>query len=189
MGCPMSGTIANTGVLSASLADMCNVSGSMGAQHWYRIAGVLPTGTANYVQLELWDNTGVFAGGTVHTGTFPITGVETDYNTCGVCVRGVGDKGGTTSKEYFGTSGSVTVTAFGPAPDAFQASVDNIGFVEVDTTMHAPVTGGCTATVAHSARSMARRPTSAPAAPEPVAVAVAVAAVAAAVAAAAAAAA
>src|SRR4051812_47624084 len=62
--CPMPASTANPGALTASKAEMCNVSGSMGAAHWYKLAAALP-GTMNYVQVELWDKTGAFAGGLV----------------------------------------------------------------------------------------------------------------------------
>src|SRR5262249_52916122 len=113
----------------------------------------LPTGAMSYVQLELWDNTGAFAGGLVHTGTFQISGVETDYNTCGVCIRGIGDKGATDAKEYFGTSGTVNVTAVGSNGAPISATISNVGFVEIDANMHKPVAGGCMAHLANTAVS------------------------------------
>ena len=148
--CPLPGTTADTGTLTATAAQRCTVPGSMGQAHWFRLATTLPSGAMDYIQLELWDNTGAFAGTTVHTGTFQITGVETDYQTCGVCVRGLGDKGSTGQKEYFATSGTVTVTAVGAGGTPISATVSNIGFVEIDATMHKPVAGGCTANVARA---------------------------------------
>src|SRR5277367_178127 len=74
---------------NAVMAEECNVPGSQGATHWYRGFGQLP-GDMEYVQLELWDNQGVFTGTTVVPGTYTIMGSDADYNTCGVCVRGLG---------------------------------------------------------------------------------------------------
>lgn len=146
--CPMPAASTDAGALTASKAQMCNVSGSMGASHWYKLAAALPDST-NYVQVELWDNQGVFAGGPVHPGTFTISGNEADFTKCGVCVRGLGAKGVTgQQKEYFATGGTVNVTAVGTNGQPISATLSNISFVEIDATTHQLVTGGCTATVA-----------------------------------------
>src|SRR5215470_5800807 len=72
--CPMPATMPDTGTLGALKAQLCNVSGSMGHAHWYRLSAVLPGSSMSDVQLELWDGRGAFAGTPVHTGTFTITG-------------------------------------------------------------------------------------------------------------------
>src|SRR5512140_1551881 len=69
--CPMPAMTSDAGVMTATKAQMCNVSGSMGKSHWYRVAATLP-GSMNVVQVELWDGYGAFAGGTVKTGSFPV---------------------------------------------------------------------------------------------------------------------
>jgi hypothetical protein len=107
----------------------------------------------DYVQLDLWDNKGAFAGGTVKPGTYQITGNDAAYATCGVCVRGLGDKGSAGQKEYFATGGTVTVTAVGAAGQPLAATMSNITLGEVDATSHALVTSGCTASVAHTQMS------------------------------------
>src|ERR1041384_6475407 len=63
--CPMPMAQADTGPLAASKAQMCNVPGSMGKSHWYKLAAQMP-GTMDYVQVELWDQHGVFTGGAGH---------------------------------------------------------------------------------------------------------------------------
>lgn len=141
--CPMPMATADTGALSAAKTQMCNYPGSMGQQHWYRAFATLPGATTNYVQVELYDQIGAFAGTTVHTGSFP---VDPDPASCGVCVRGLGDKGATDAKEYFATSGMVNVTAIGASGATLTVALSNIGFVELDANRH-PVSGGCTATV------------------------------------------
>src|SRR4051812_10749448 len=85
--CPLPDQMADTGSLAATAAQHCNVSGTAGAMHWYRVASALPSGAMDYVQIELWDNKGAFAAGAVHTGTFTISGADADFSTCGVCVR------------------------------------------------------------------------------------------------------
>ena len=97
--CPLPSSMPDMGALSALKAQRCNVNGTMGAQKWYRLSATLASG--DVVQLELWPASGAFTGA-VTTGTFP---VETDYNTCGICVRAIGDKGAAGAKEYFGTGG------------------------------------------------------------------------------------
>ena len=137
----MPATTSDAGALTATKAQMCNVSGSMGKSHWYRVAATLP-GSMNLVQVELWDGYGAFAGGTVKTGSFP---VDTTFGACGVCVRGLGTEGAT-SKEYFATGGTVNVTAVGGNGAPISAMLSNITFAEVDAT-HKAVSNGCTASV------------------------------------------
>ena len=142
--CPMPMTSADAGALSAIKSQLCNVPMSGGAQHWYRLFATLPGSTTNYVQIELYDQVGAFAGGPVKTGTFP---VDTNPQSCGVCVRGLGDKGGTDAMEYFATSGMVNVTMVGAAGTEIQATLSNVTFAEVDTN-RAVMTSGCAATLA-----------------------------------------
>jgi hypothetical protein len=140
--CPMAEMTADVGTLPALTAQRCNVVGSMGQLKWYRLAATLADGAI--VQLELYDGVGAFAGGTVRTGTFPI---ETDFGNCGVCLRALGDKGGSTETEYFGSGGMVTVTEIGGAGAPISATVTDAILTEVDAS-HAAVNGGCTAMVA-----------------------------------------
>jgi hypothetical protein len=91
--CAMESSIADTGALTSSKTQRCNVQGSSGARKWYRMMVALPGSPTDIVQLELWDGQGAFSGGAVRTGTFQLTGAELDYQTCGVCLRAVGDKG------------------------------------------------------------------------------------------------
>jgi hypothetical protein len=146
--CSLPATTPATGTLTATKAQRCTVPGSMGQKHWYRLAGVLPSGPADYVQLDLWDQTGGFGAGPVTTGTYTIMGPDAAYGTCGVCGRAMGDKGANTQKEYFATSGTVNVTAVGTGGAPFTATLTNLGLVEVDPTTRTPVTGGCTANIA-----------------------------------------
>jgi len=140
--CPVEDAVPDAGTLTALKAELCNVSGSMGARKWYRLSATLIDGTV--VQLELYDAAGPFAGGTVRTGTFP---VDTTFGQCGVCLRAIGDKGMETETEYFGTGGSVNITAVGTNGQPISATVSGATFAEVNTD-HAPVSGGCTAALA-----------------------------------------
>jgi hypothetical protein len=140
--CPFPATTADTGAMVATKAELCNVPGSMGAQHWYKLSASI-AGSMNYVEVNLYDKVGAFAGVAVHTGTFP---VETAFGTCGVCVRGLADKGAATAKEYVAIGGSVMVTALGPAGQPISATLSNVTFAEVNAS-HSPVSNGCTAAV------------------------------------------
>jgi hypothetical protein len=146
--CPMPVAMAETGMLGALKAQMCNVTGSMGQSHWYRLSATLPDSPMSYVQLELWDGHGAFSGVAVHTGTFAITGADAAATTCGVCVRGLGDKGGTNATEYFATGGTVEVTAIGGDGAPIAATLTDLSFVEVAPASHLPVGDGCTAALA-----------------------------------------
>jgi hypothetical protein len=128
--------------MGATKAELCNVPGSQGATHWYKLSATIP-GSMTYVEINLYDQVGAFAGVAVHTGTFP---VDTSFASCGVCVRGLADKGAATAKEYFATAGSVNVTALGPAGQPISATLSNVTFAEVNAT-HGLVSSGCTAAV------------------------------------------
>jgi hypothetical protein len=141
--CPLPATTPDTGPLAATKAELCNVSGSMGKQHWYKLSATLP-GSMSYVEVDLYDQFGAFAGGPVHIGTFP---VDTAFATCGVCVRGLANKGVAGEKEYLATAGNVNVTAVGAAGQPISATLSNVTFAEVNAS-HAAVSNGCTAAVA-----------------------------------------
>jgi hypothetical protein len=143
--CSLPETTADAGNLTASKAQQCNVPGTQGTKKWYRVAAALP-GSMDYVQIELWDGRGAFAAGAVAVGTYPLTGAELDPATCGVCVRGLGDKGAATQKEYFASSGQVQVTAIGGGGAAVSVTLTNATFHEIDAAK-AAVSGGCTAAV------------------------------------------
>jgi hypothetical protein len=142
--CPLAATEADMGMLTAAKAELCNQMGSMGKVHWYKVAATFPDNAMNFLEVDLWDQDGAFTGGAAKTGTFP---VDTDYDSCGVCVHGLGGTG-TAQKEYFATGGMVTVGQIGAAGTPIQVSISNDAFAEVDATEHKAVASGCTATLA-----------------------------------------
>ncbi|HWO26571.1 MAG TPA: hypothetical protein VNO30_47910 [Kofleriaceae bacterium] len=146
--CALPDSTADAGNLAATKAQQCNVPGSAGTKKWYRVAATLP-GTMDYVQIELWDGRGAFGAGAVAPGTYPISGAELNPTTCGICVRGLGDKGAATQKEYFATGGTVQVTSVGGAGTAVSVTLTNATFAEIDAAK-ATVAGGCTATVSRA---------------------------------------
>lgn len=151
--CALPASEADAGSVTALEAQRCNVSGSHGATHWYRMLAALPSGAMDIVQLELWPNHGAFAGGDVHTGTFTITGDDADPVKCGVCVRAVGHHGDAASQMlYFATAGTVQVDSFGDAPIAFTASITSATFDQVTAT-GAPASPSCPVALAHVAVS------------------------------------
>lgn len=145
--CPLAAAMGDAGSLSALKSQRCNVPGTMGTKKWYRLSATLPGAPTDIVQLELWDGQGVFAGTTVKTGTYQITGAELAYGTCGVCLRAAGDKGTAGAKTYFATGGTVEVTSVGAAGTALTAKITNATFAEVNST-NAKVPGGCTTALA-----------------------------------------
>ena len=145
--CPIAASTADLGAMAATKANMCNEPQTMGRMHWYKLATAMPGGT-DVIELGLWDGLGAFKNGTAHIGTFTIAGEDAVFSTCGVCVRAVGDKGASGSKEYFATGGTVNVTAMGTDGQQLAATLSNLTMVEVDPTTHKPVASGCAATVA-----------------------------------------
>src|SRR4051812_48540846 len=59
--CALPTTEADAGNVSALAAQRCNVPGSMGAKHWWRLLGSMSSDAMDIVQLELWPNLGAFA--------------------------------------------------------------------------------------------------------------------------------
>jgi len=95
--------------------------------------------------LKLTAGKGVFAGG-VATGTFTISGVDSGYLTCGLCVHIIADivAGTGPSKFYFADSGTVTLTSTAP----IMGSATNLHFTAVDINSGAKIADGCDATMA-----------------------------------------
>ena len=136
----------DAGDLTATYAQRCNVSGSMGTQNWYRLVATLP-GSDDVVQLELWPNRGAFAG-PVAPGTFELAGDDLDFLTCGVCLRAMGDKGLPTERELFAVSGTVVIEEVSSVAEApFSATITNASVAEIDADKTI-VEGGCTLDVA-----------------------------------------
>lgn len=143
--CPLAATLGNVGTQMAWKANRCNVPGTMGAQKWYRLSAAVPGSPGDYIQLDLWPNTGAYQGGAVTTGTKTIGAADAAFSTCGVCARAIGDKTGT-SKEYLASAGSVNVTSI---TTTLSATLTNVSFVEVSGTARTAVAGGCAAALAN----------------------------------------
>ena len=95
--------------------------------------------------VKLVPGNGPFAGGPVTTGTFPITGVDTDYNDCGACTHVIADivAGSGPSKFYFADAGTLTISSLSP----LAGSAQNLRLVETDISTGTPVANGCTTTI------------------------------------------
>ena len=93
--------------------------------------------------IKLVNGQGVFAGG-LATGTFTISGVDADYNNCGLCVHIIADivAGQGPAKFYFAKSGTVTLTS----TTKVAGSAMNLHFNEVNL-MTGAVIPGCEATM------------------------------------------
>lgn len=144
--CSLPSSIPDTGMLTAFKAQRCNVPMSQGLKKWYRLSALVPNSTNDYIQLDLWPETGGYTGA-VTTGSKTIGGGDAAYNTCGVCGRGRGDKTQASDKEYFATAGTVNVTAIGAGGQTLSATLTNLTLVEVNSASHAPVASGCMATL------------------------------------------
>jgi hypothetical protein len=111
------------------------------------------------IYVELWDGFGAFAAGPARTGTFTISGDETDYDTCGVCVLVLANyANNTAAKMLAATSGTVTVTSIGTAAGQTTAvTLTNISFTEIalqaDQTYQAVAGSTCTSPISNAALS------------------------------------
>lgn len=95
--------------------------------------------------IKLTPGKGVFAGGALTTGSFPITGADARFADCGLCTNIIADivTGQGPTKFYYTDSGTVTLTA----TDPIAGSAQNLHFVEIDINNGLAVPGGCTTTV------------------------------------------
>jgi hypothetical protein len=105
------------------------------------------------IYVELWDDYGAFLGGHAAPGTFPITGDELSYATCGVCVFTLAnvDANGAPQKFLLATSGTVTIEQVSDdAGDPLAFTTTNILFTEVDPDQFEPVGSDCPSPLAHA---------------------------------------
>jgi len=101
------------------------------------------TSTRDVVYVQLKGGRGAFAAGAPVPGTYPLTGADAAYGTCGVCVTLIGDlvPGQGPTQFHFATGGTVTVSS---APGRLTGSVSGVTFGELDLTSETLVPGGCT---------------------------------------------
>jgi hypothetical protein len=72
--------------------------------------------TPDAVQIELYAGFGAFTSAPIQPGTYPLTGAELNYATCGVCVRLLTDisMGSASDAGYLATGGTLTITSVTP---------------------------------------------------------------------------
>ncbi|HVK78848.1 MAG TPA: hypothetical protein VM734_36360 [Kofleriaceae bacterium] len=150
--CGLAASIPDAGTIAPATAERRNQPGSMGAAKYHVAYATLP-GSTDRVQIELWDGLGAFAGGVARAGTFPLTGAELSYDTCGVCVRAIAEHGTPSAQEFLAKAGSVTVTAIGAPGSPLTVSVTGVDFGQVDATTMLPMATGCQASLAGAAMS------------------------------------
>jgi hypothetical protein len=102
------------------------------------------------VAIELYNDVGVFAGMSgFPAGTYTLDATETQYRTCGLCVRIFGDVQGNVDPDrghYFATGGTVTITEVGEVGGRFKVTLDDVTFTHVTISgdfTSTPVGDGC----------------------------------------------
>ncbi|MCE9578115.1 MAG: hypothetical protein K8W52_33625 [Deltaproteobacteria bacterium] len=97
--------------------------------------------------LNLRVGRGAFAGGDPAPGTYPITGADADFDTCGACLTLIGDlvAGQGPTQFYFATGGTVTLTS---TAGHLTGSAADVTLQELDINSSQLVKGGCTSRVA-----------------------------------------
>jgi len=132
------GTVSATAIVAAQVPGQAPLI--------YSLSGATPATAkqplADWSYVELWDGYGVFSAGTAQAGTFAITGDETAYSTCGVCLFTLADDAdGTLANAahlLFATSGTVIVHSVGATVGApLEIEVQDATFDEVDPTTFA----------------------------------------------------
>ena len=149
-GAPPVTCLASSDYGSATLAmQYGEISGTPATPTYISVLGsinadAMPDGFA----VELYKGQGAFTGEIV-PGTYPLSGAELNYATCGVCVRLFTDYDGSAFvDDYFATGGTVTITQVNPR---FEGSVSNIPFehatIDEMTFQSTPPAGACTSAV------------------------------------------
>ncbi len=111
--------------------------------------GGLNTNGDDLIIMQLFENFGPFTSG-LTTGTFDISGSETDFNSCGVCVRVFADidpNTGVPQQQFMATSGTVTVTNI---DQGLSGVLDNLTFSEIELSQQTGqtfVSGGCSTSI------------------------------------------
>src|SRR5262245_60089335 len=84
--CPVASSLGALGAVTGEAEDI-----NQGGRKITFVHDLVPTYPKDVLQVALIDNLGTFAEGTIEAGTYPITGEETSFLTCGVCVNVIGD--------------------------------------------------------------------------------------------------
>jgi hypothetical protein len=116
-------------------------------------------GDQDQVVIQLYRGFSVFTTGAIQPGTYPITGDELNYASCGVCVRIFADRalgGGRPLQDMMATGGTLVVTEVGTAGSGvFRAELQDASFehVRIDSMSFesSPVNDGCVTEISHLA--------------------------------------
>jgi len=153
--CGVASTQGDLGTITA--AGSVTSQGQQGLNIYSLIAATPDTAAdpaPDAIYIELWDNYGAFLNGTARTGTFPISGDELSYQTCGVCVFTLADVDPNNGPTHLllATGGSVTVNAVSTTlGGALSVQVQGVAFQEVDAQNFQPVPGSsCTSPVSNA---------------------------------------
>ena len=107
-------------------------SGSSAQPHVISYGGAL-NADIDALRLILFQGYGGFGSGDIRPGTYTITGADTKFSTCGICVLvQTNNMGQTFADWYAATSGTVTLTSTGTnGTGTFSGSLSNVSLVHV----------------------------------------------------------
>jgi len=108
-------------------------SGEDASLHEIFFIGALDANTpGDYLYIDLYEMFGAFEGGPIATGTFPLTGDDSAYSTCGACVMLAAqvDDAGNVDDWYFARSGILNLTS---VTTRLTGSLQNVMFYRVKT--------------------------------------------------------
>lgn len=100
------------------------------------------------VFVSMFNNQGLFASG-YRTGTFPLTGIDTDPIDCSLCVVLLRrDADNQVDKLLIASAGSAEITSIDPPGGKLTGRIADAPMRQVDPQTGADVPGGCTTTLA-----------------------------------------
>lgn len=138
--CGVASSYGALGMLTGEAGNVLQQGSTTARTHYLQVP--TPSSAAqtarDYVIIELWDGYGGFGTSPARTGTFTLSGAETDYDTCGICVLLAADVGANgATKLLLATSGTVNITSIGTAAgQTTQATLTGASFVEISYDMN-----------------------------------------------------
>ena len=129
-------------------------SGSSATPHEETWLGALNADQDTLV-IQLYQGFGGFGSGDVRTGTFPLTGADGVYSTCGACVFMATNVGSNSFADYyFATAGSLTLTS---VTGTLSGSLSGVTLTHVGSDAQGnpsdTAVGDCTSTIASASFS------------------------------------
>jgi hypothetical protein len=135
-GCTTMATWGDQGPVDGNASESIDLLS--GEAYRKLFVGPLEGVPGDHLVIDLWDGYGAFSGG-FRTGSFTLSGAETSWEDCGVCVRVEADYDGGPSftDHYMATGGTVNLTS---VDGRITGTITNVTFRHIVVNMGPPET-------------------------------------------------